>query len=170
MNRRWKGLAGILLGAALLTAAVPVAGMDPLLLRGPNPLIGKPLADFEIHDIEGKKKTFSAMRGDNRVIMIFWATWCPHCRTQLDVIRRNHQKLIDSGVTMMLVNVGESRDQARAYLVNAGLPLKEGYLDQDGSVSNKLGVNGLPTYIFLDENGVVAAVQHQLPQTLSEVY
>lgn len=170
MRKSFWAVAGLALGTVLLLTVRPVAGMDPLLLRGPNPLIGKPLADFEIDDIDSEKQRFSAVRGEDRAFLFFWATWCPHCRTQLDVIKRNRQQLKDSGIKILLVNVGESRQQVAAYLQKNGLPLPEAYLDKDGSVSNTFGVTGLPTYIFVDENGIVAAVQHHLPQKLSEVY
>ena len=152
--------------AALLVVSVPA--MQPLLVP-PSPLIGKTLPDFTIKDAGLTDWTFAAIRKDGRAVLFFWATWCPHCRTQLKEIKAGWDKIEDAGAAIMLINIGENRKTASGYLQREGLPTA-GYLDWDHAVSNSLGVHGLPTYIFVNEEGIVTAVQHHLPANVETVF
>ncbi|MBN1274361.1 MAG: TlpA family protein disulfide reductase [Candidatus Aminicenantes bacterium] len=40
------------------------------------------IPDITITDIQGKKISFSALKG-KIIILNFWATWCPPCRTEI---------------------------------------------------------------------------------------
>lgn len=161
-------IAAVICAVAGATCVRPVMAWDPLL-RAPHPLLGKALPEFEIKDTELTTWSFADIRKGRRAVLFFWATWCPHCRSQLQDIQANWTKIEEAGVVMMLINVGENRKQAIAYLQRAGLP-QTGYLDWDSAVSNKFGVYGLPTYIFVNEEGIVTAVQHQLPENIDSVY
>ncbi len=167
MTKRMIILGGVLMAGLALVPARPVPAMDPMF-RGPSPLIGKPLPDFQITDIAMNKQTFSEIRGDKGAILFFWATWCPHCRTQLQEIERSDAAFEKAGTRIILINVGERRKDVAAYMQRAGMPV-EGYLDWDGAVSDKFGVYGLPTFIVLNKEGVVTAVQHHLPDVPSGI-
>ena len=43
---------------------------------------GKPVADFSVRDITGAEHKLSDYRGKD-VVVVFWATWCPACNTEI---------------------------------------------------------------------------------------
>ncbi len=43
---------------------------------------GQPVADFSVRDITGAEHKLSDYRGKD-VVVVFWATWCPACNTEI---------------------------------------------------------------------------------------
>ena len=75
----------------------------------------RPLApDFLLEDMEGKKRSLSALRG--KVVLVnFWATWCPPCRREIPSMERLYQVLKATDFEIFAVNVGEDADTVDAF-------------------------------------------------------
>src|SRR3989338_7669133 len=75
--------------------------------------IGKTAPDFELETLEGKKAKLSDYRG-KKVILNFWASWCPPCREEMPEFQRiyseNKDKLVVVGV-----NLQENRENAERF-------------------------------------------------------
>jgi len=63
----------------------------------------------------------------------------------------------DRGVRYFAVNLQEEPAKVRSYLKEAKLQLAVP-LDKDGAVARKYGVQGIPTMVIVDKDGVVAKV------------
>ena len=50
-----------------------------------------------------------ASRQDKKAILIFWATWCPHCYEDIGAINDSFASIENKGIKIILVDVGESR-------------------------------------------------------------
>lgn len=107
--------------------------------------------DFSLKDVDGKTHKLSDYRG--KVVMInFWATWCPPCRFELPSMQRAYEKLKQSGVEFLAINLGEDADTIFTFTADypVTFPL---LMDLDSSVSNMYPVIGLPTTYFVDPKG-----------------
>ncbi|HLR42051.1 MAG TPA: TlpA disulfide reductase family protein, partial [Pseudogracilibacillus sp.] len=51
---------------------------------------GKMAPDFELETLDGEKKKLSDLRGE-RVMVNFWATWCPPCRAEIPDLQKFHE-------------------------------------------------------------------------------
>ena len=70
----------------------------------------KPQApNFELMDMDDETHKLSDFKG-SPVIINFWASWCPECRHELPSMNRAKEKLKNSGVKMIAINVGESEE------------------------------------------------------------
>jgi peroxiredoxin len=126
-------------------------------------IIGKPAIEFTLETTAGKTQTFAEARGGKKAILVFWATWCPHCREDLEVVRQKLGALTQEGIQVVLINVGETKEDARGYLQSQNIPL-ESFLDEDNIVPGQYGVIGIPTLIFFDEKGVIRSKSHGWPE------
>lgn len=127
-----------------------------------NPLIGQKAPDFTLATLAGDKVSMAEFRDGKKAIIFFWATWCPHCRRALSVLKDKHDEFRKKGVTLIPVDSGEPPAQVRAYLEKAGIDM-EMFLDEHQSLTESYNVFGIPMLIFVDKEGVIRGIKHSLP-------
>ena len=138
---------------ALLLSA-PALGAQPVRVGVAAPEIDLPL-------LTGGRAQLSKLRG-YPVVISFWATWCPSCRTELPELVRLQETHGPAGLRVLGVN---GRDQelstknVKAFLdeVGATFPVA---LDQRGSARRKYRLVGLPTTVFVDSAGIIQRIHH----------
>jgi len=148
--------------AAAPTATLPVvrtiAPTDtPLPTRPPiGPGIGQQAPPFTLFDLDGITYTLSAYQGQT-VILNFWASWCPPCRTEWPEIRAFADSLTSTDVVLLAVNVEEAPEVIYKYVGTATLSFPV-LLDPDGQVSERYHATALPTTILIDPAGLIRQV------------
>lgn len=111
--------------------------------------------DFTLNQLNGAPLALSAFKGKPMLIN-FWATWCPPCRSELPALETAYQKYQDK-VAFIAVDVKEDPTTVAAMVQELGLSFPI-VLDPDGQISNGLyEVRGIPTSIFVDANGIISA-------------
>ena len=109
--------------------------------------------DFSLTQLDGQPAKLSEYRG-RVVIMEFWATWCGPCRYAMPSLDAIYRRFRDRGVTVLLINQGESAQQIRAWArrrVKAPI-----LLDREQAVSRRYGLRGLPQLFVIDQQGQIA--------------
>jgi cytochrome c biogenesis protein CcmG/thiol:disulfide interchange protein DsbE len=98
--------------------------------------------------------TLAQYRGKT-VLINFWATWCPPCRAEMPAIDRvaGH----DPRVVVLAVDVDEGPLLVQRYLQSTKLSFVP-LLDEDGSVTGRYHVNGLPSSFFIGPDGTIRAI------------
>ena len=79
-----------------------------------NEAIGKPAPDFTLPTVGGTATSFAQFRGNDKAIIFFWATWCPHCRRELGNLSQKKEELAGKGIKVALVDIGEDAAQEDA--------------------------------------------------------
>ena len=129
-----------------------------------------PTTDFILEDLQGRSVRSASLRG-KRVLLNFWATWCPACLTEfpvLDALQRRHpEDLVVLGISLDSPN---GTDAAEGTLSDAALrDLRKtvgtvsarhrlGFsvlLDPDRRVGRRFNGGELPTQVLLDRDGWV---------------
>jgi cytochrome c biogenesis protein CcmG, thiol:disulfide interchange protein DsbE len=138
------------------------------VLKSQSPLQGSAAPEFRLESVNGGEIQLAEFRKNQPVILFYWATWCPHCRTQLSELNREKEAIQGKGIKLLLVNVGEKAKTVEGYLSknNIDLPVA---LDQDTSVAREYGVVGVPVFFLVDKAGIVRDVQHDLPENYEEI-
>jgi len=134
----------------------------------PNPLIDKLAPDFTLNTTENDNVKMSDFRGENSAIIFFWATWCPHCRVQLKNLSENKESLDKQNIKVILVDTEENKRIVQSYIEKNKIDY-EVFLDKKSEVAELYAIIGVPTFIFLDKDGIVVDVKHSLPEDFSEV-
>ena len=125
-------------------------------------LVGKLAPDYTLESTSGTSRTLSQLFKGNKTIMIFWATWCPHCREELAALKPQLNIIKNKGVQILLINVGETKEEAKDYLASHQVPL-ESLVDEDNTMAGRYSVIGIPTLYFIDEQGLVIDIDHDFP-------
>lgn len=109
-------------------------------------------AYVEMQDFDGNTMTISDLEGQP-VVVNFWATWCPACYAEMPAFERVYQANRDS-VQFLGINLSEDVETALSIAEETGVtyPLVR---DPQGEVFTAFGGYGMPTTVFLDENGAV---------------
>lgn len=108
------------------------------------------LPDLALMTLEERPARLSSYMGAP-VVLNLWATWCPPCRREMPVLEQAQTAFPD--VAFVLVNQGESAQQARAYLESEGLNLTDVLLDPSSEAMREMRTGGLPTTFFFDAQG-----------------
>jgi thiol-disulfide isomerase/thioredoxin len=109
--------------------------------------------DFTLQDLSGKKVSLSGLKG-SVVLVEFWATWCPPCRTSVPGLERLHKAYGGKGLTILAVSVDEGgwdkvRDFVSAHKVTYSV------LQGTEDVSTRYLVRMIPAMYLIDKQGVI---------------
>src|SRR5699024_5486469 len=77
--------------------------------------------DFELKTVDGETVKLSDFRGE-KVLLNFWATWCPPCRAEMPDMQKYHEDY-DEGVILAvnLVETEQSMGQVEDFLTEYGI-------------------------------------------------
>ena len=153
--------------AASVAPSVPAAtpSAQPPLGALPAPPADLPVApqpqavapDFTLPALGGQPVRLNDLRG-RPVLINFWATWCPACRSELPALQAAYQRY-GGQVAFLGVDVKEPEGTVAAFAQQSGLTFPI-LLDGDGAVGSQLyQVRGIPTSLFIAPDGVVSVRQ-----------
>jgi peroxiredoxin len=125
--------------------------------------------DFTLDTTKSSHVNMTSYRAGKKAIIFFWATWCPHCREAIKDLNTRIDDLKTKGIVIILVDLGESKENVEAYLKKANVTL-EVFLDTEESLANPYAIMGVPTLFFVNEEGMVKSVQHGIPNDLDEAF
>lgn len=114
---------------------------------------GQTAPDFKLETLEGKEVSLSDYRGQ-RVIVNFWATWCPPCRAEMPDFQKLYE---EEDIEILAVNLTESEQNQAAitdFTKELGLtfPIP---MDYKSVVSQMYEVQAYPTSYMIDSEGKI---------------
>lgn len=126
----------------ILWALIPIVlfiGLIFVLAQGlkrdqqqmPSALIDKPLPEFNLTDLYDENKIYNKASLTGELFLInVWASWCPPCAKEHDVII----ELAQEGYPFIGLNYQDNREEAQVWLEKRGNPYKKVLYDEQGSV------------------------------------
>ncbi|HUY39329.1 MAG TPA: TlpA disulfide reductase family protein [Candidatus Binataceae bacterium] len=115
--------------------------------------------DFKLHTLDGASMKLSQFRG-HPVIVDFWATWCGPCRRQIPELKTIYSRYHKS---RGLEVIGIACDSVQGDGIRAVAPFIEEFkinypiLVANDAVIDELGVEAIPTTLFIGPDGRVVA-------------
>lgn len=110
---------------------------------------------FTLKDLQGGDVTLDSILQKNKIVLInFWATWCGYCVEEMPDLVRLQTDFGGRGFTVVAVDMGESAEQASAFVKQHGLNFPV-LLDTELTTAQQYGIVGIPVSILLDSSGKV---------------
>ena len=119
---RWNILIVVLLIAGLTWIWVnrlPAGDASAAGALPPAPAVGHPAPDFTLTTAAGETFKLSDLRG-TPVVLNFWATWCPPCRSEMPELQAASQRLAGQ-VAIVGVDQAETPAQVQAFASQFGI-------------------------------------------------
>lgn len=165
MNSKSKTLLGLIIFAAFLGLAyfAYTSLTDKYLPKGIGAQSPEdkeqenqkfPAPDFTVFDAEGKKVKLSDFAGQP-VVLNFWASWCPPCKSEMPHFDEVYKQVKDDVVFMMVDLVdGQRETQAKGqkYIEEEGFVFPV-YYDNEQEAAHAYGITSIPTTLFIDAEG-----------------
>lgn len=121
-------------------------------------------ANFTLLDLENKQVALSDFKNKS-LILFFWTTWCPFCRSELKILNNMYERIVRDGLELLAINVGEPFYKVDNFTKRYNFNFKV-LLDKDTEVADAYGVLGVPTYIFIDKDGYILSQAHSFSEKL----
>lgn len=109
--------------------------------------------NFELPAFDGGTLQLADLRGQI-VVLNFWASWCPPCRTEAPIFAQVSEAFRDRGVVFVGVNIQDNETDARAFLDEFEVGYRNG--PDPGEVATEYSVAAIPTTILIDAEGRIA--------------
>jgi peroxiredoxin/Tfp pilus assembly protein PilF len=145
----------------------PVAqNSAPIANRTPGTWLSEPVPapTFSLPSADGKTHSLAQYRG-KKVLLNFWATWCPPCRTELADFAANAGKLEAAGVQVLAASVDEPAERKRLETITLPFPilladdhLVAAYTILNRNLFDRRRDLALPTSFLIDESGEIIKI------------
>jgi peroxiredoxin len=117
--------------------------------------VGQPAPALVVQELDGKTFDLSAVRG-KVVVVSFWATWCPPCRTEMPVLDALYRRYHGQGLEMIGLSADRPHDRSDVTKVMQSFSYPAAMLD-DAKVNDFGTPSALPKTIVIDGHGIVRA-------------
>ena len=171
-------IAGIVLLATLTVLLTWRASVLESTLRQEDEqpaLVGRLAPDFSTATLDGRTVSLADFRGQKKVVIAFWASWCGPCRLEMPALiefyKKNHSD--SSDFEILAVSIDEDTKEAENFATSQKLNFPV-LLDPAENVAKAYEVEGIPTMFVIDKDGRIlfghsgysATMQYQLANEL----
>ena len=138
------------------------AGLLVTISLAPRQAVGQKLNNpaLEFSGITVKGDTLDLADLDGKVVVLdFWASWCGPCLEEMPFLIELYQELDHPSLEIVAINVDQNPQDMRVFLRD--LPEKPPFpiiVDSQGAIAGQYDLEGMPTTVFLDRNGIVRYV------------
>lgn len=115
---------------------------------------GQAAPEFALKDLQGKTIKLSDYRG-KAVVLNFWATWCPPCKTEMPWFVDLQQRYQSQGLEVIGVALDDAPEDEIAKFVHDMNLNYTVLLGRESTAEAYGGVQMLPTTFYIDRNGKI---------------
>ena len=155
-----------------ITLIIAILALVGIALSCDSSLLSQKAPDFTLPTMTGANITLSELEG-TPVVINFWATWCPHCITELPYFESVAQES-EGAIKVIAIDVGESASKVQDFF-GGYEPTMIVALDENREVfvnycqgDNPRGA--VPITFFVDSEGIVQYVKIGAFQSETELW
>ena len=130
-----------------------------IFARSEKSMVGQSLPKLSVQWLDKKPETEG-----KPMIVEFWATWCPPCRSSIPHLNEIYAKYKDKGLQIVGIT---DEDRAKIKKFEKEVPIEYAVgLDANGKYAKPFGIQGIPHAVLVDKTGKVVWEGH--PMSLKE--
>jgi peroxiredoxin len=139
---------------SLIVIAALVGGAVPATSVRAADALGQPAPPFSL-PLRGGDSSLSLEQLRGQVVMVnFWASWCGPCREEFPLLDQMYKKYKTLGFTMLGVNVEPDSKDAEGFIAKTPVSFPIVF-DRSSTASKLYHVEGMPSTVLIDRNGVL---------------
>ena len=137
-----------------------VAGADFMnSLSSKKMIVGKPLPNVELIDVNGEKKMISDFVTPGRYTLIeLWASWCSPCKAEFPFLKRAYEKYNPKGFDIVSISIDTDENDWKKALEEERMPWPQ-LLDKERVALRACETSAVPTCILVDPTGKIYALE-----------
>ena len=116
-------------------------------------LPGDKAVELSLQDLQGQLVNINGSQDHRIYVLNFWATWCPPCQGEMPELNEFAQEHKDE-MTFYAVNIQEPASKVFDFLREHDYRMPV-LLDGEGKNAETYRVQGIPTTIIIDNEGVI---------------
>lgn len=118
--------------------------------------VGNTAPDFLLTTLKGDEVRLSDFR-NSKVILNFWATWCPPCKAEMPHMQEFYEDQKDKDVVILAVNLTaaeKSTNVVNEFVKDYQLTFPI-LMDKEGEIGEIYQVTTIPTSYIINRNGII---------------
>ncbi len=122
-------------------------------MAGELAVIGRDAGDLAVEDWYVGNTSFTDGKA---TLVVFWETWCPHCRREVPKMQETWETYQSQGLNMVgltRLTKTSTEEAAREFVSENSLTYPIG--KEDGSVADRFGVRGIPAAAVVKDGKIV---------------
>jgi thiol-disulfide isomerase/thioredoxin len=119
--------------------------------------VGKTAPDLKLKDLNGNGMILSSLK--SKKLVIFWASWCPHCKELIPQLISWSQRPANSEVKLIPVSLDESKEALQRAIseLNITWPVYCDYKKWSSQAAIDYNIYATPTMLLLDNDNKILA-------------
>ena len=113
--------------------------------------------DFVVYDENLKEVKLSDYKG-TPVVLNFWASWCPPCKSEMPSFNEMSKKYSKDEVSILMINLTDGQREtmsiAKKYIKDNNYNMKV-LFDNEMNAANIYNISAIPRTIFIDKDGYI---------------
>ena len=115
--------------------------------------IGNPAPEIILPNLKGDTIKLSEMTS-NKTLLVFWASWCPHCTQLIPQLEEWYQEAKLGGWSLMAISIDSKKEDLENLVkeLNLNIPILSDYKGWDSPAAKDYNIYATPTMIVIDSN------------------
>lgn len=109
---------------------------------------------------DGKEISLSDFVGKNKYVLVdFWASWCPPCRSEMPKVVSLYNQYKDKGFEIVGVSLDDEADKWKKGIKDLNITWAQmsDLKGWDSDLSNAYAINSIPHMVLIDKDGKIIA-------------